>query len=383
MAKYNIAYTCGHSETVNLIGPHRSRESRIAFLERGECFECYKQQINQISSKQAEELELPALVGSEKQIAWAETLRIKKLTEIEDAVERLVNDKAYRHVLMAVEKISNETSAKQWIEWRFMLPMQIINSVLHALLNEPTEEQKQQALAEQKKAQDIQRAALVEATLRPESPITKMIAEIRLNNNTISVSLREYREDFREIVKTLGYAWIDGCWQRTIDTFAGTPMDRATELGHTLLSHRFAVRAFDEQLRSKIIAGEFEPEQTRWISVSASGNHVGWFCVWWGCNEDYYDVARKIKHSKYSSPYVVVPPVQFEQVLDFAQMYDFRLSNGAQEAVRMAKEDKESTLIVKKKPVAKRTKKQPLGDKPPVLSIPEVVSVADELRDEN
>lgn len=384
MAQYTISYTCGHSESVNLYGPHFSRESRVAFLERGECFACYKQHTTQVSSAQAEELELPALIGTDAQVAWAETLRIKKLNEIEETVERYEkDDKAYRQILMAVEKISNETSAKQWIEWRFMMPMQIINGALKALLETPTEEQKRQALAEQEKAQAIQRAALTEATIKPESPVTKMVAEINLRDKTISVALPEMREDFRALVRSLGYVWSDRCWQRAIDTFAGTPVDRAVELGHTLLSHGFPVRSFDEQLRAKIIAGEFKPEQTRWITTHTRDKYVGWFCVLWGHNEDYYEAARKIKHSKYASPYVVVPPVQFTEVLDFAQLYDFKLSKSAKEAVRLAEEDRENTLVVAKKRVPKREKLPPVGDKSPILAIPELVLVSDELRDES
>lgn len=382
MAKYPISYTCGHIGTVNLIGPHRSRESRIAYLEKGECFDCYKQHATATASEQAHGLELPALVGTEKQIAWAETLRIAKLTDIEAVVEQLSDHTEYRHILIAVETISNETSAKQWIEWRYDAPKQIISHVLAAMKAAPTQEQKQAEQEILAQAQAVKRAALTEATIRPETPRSELAAEISVQDKTVSVSLPEKREDFREIVKSLGYAWADGSWQRTIGAFAGTSSDRAIELGHILLSHGFLVRCFDEMLRAGMLSGTFEPEQTRWILSLITGEHTGWLAISWGRDEDWYDAAKKITDSRYSRPYVIAPALQFEQALDFAARYDFRVSAGAREAIEAAREEKEQMLVVVKRKPARTEKMPPVGSVPPVLIVPENAGVADELREE-
>jgi hypothetical protein len=332
----------------------------------------------------AEEMELPALVGTEKQIAWAETLRIQKLNEIETKVEDFEKreSEAYRRVLMVVEKISNETSAKRWIEWRDDSPEYILSSVLRAMKSVPTDEQKRAEQEAREQAEAIQRAALVEATIRPASAIAETPAEIKVHTNAIFVTFPERRNAFSELVKSMGYSWSGGNqWRRVIGKFAGDPVERAIELGHTLLSRGFLVRCFDDDLRARIVAGAFKPEQTRWISKLVEGDYIGWFAIQWGRNEDYYEVARKLKNSKYSKPHVVVPPVQFEQVLDFAQMYDFRLSPGAQEVVRLAREDKEKMLVVSKEPVGKR-EKIVASVVPPLLAVPDSVAIADDLKDE-
>lgn len=383
MAKYEIHYSCGHNGTVNLIGPSRFRRNRIGRLEDGVCFECFKHASTTVAREQAQELELPTLLGTEKQIAWAETLRIQKLHELEDCVEKLEESPNYRHILLAVEHISNETSAKQWIEWRDDEPKYLIAKVHKALLAVPTDEQKQAEREAQKQADAVKRAALVESTIRPETAVCEQPAEITCSGNTISVILPERLDDFREIVRSLDYAWKNGCWQRSIGKFAGALEDRFVELGHVLLAHGFLVRVFDEGLRARIVAGEFEPEQTRWITKLVKGDYAGWLMIQWGRNEDYYDAARKIKNSRYSRPCVVVPPVQFQQVLDFAQLYDFRLSDAAKEAVRLAQEDKENMLLVRKDAVVLPTKSLPVGTVPPVLAVPETVAVADDLRDED
>ncbi len=380
MSSYDVDYTCGHSGTVNLVGPHRARESRIAYLENGECFDCFKQKSHEVAREQAEELELPVLVGTEKQIAWAETLRIEKLNEIEATVERLKQSKDYRQILMVVERISNETAAKKWIDWRDMSAKWIIQDEWKVMLEAPTDEQKQAEQEAREKADAVKRAALVEATVSPEEPVSELAVEISLSGKTISAVFPEKREDFKEIVKSLGYVWSNGCWQRVPGKFAGSPVERLVEVGHTLLSHGFLIRVFDEELRARIVSGVFEPEHTRRISKMTDGDYVGWFCIRWGKQEDYYAVARNLHNSKYNAPHVVVPPVQFAQVLDFAGLYDFRLSQGAQEAVCQARTDKEKMLVVTKEP-AQLKEKTVASDKPPMPEVPETVEIDDDLKE--
>lgn len=382
MAKYDIIYACGHSDIINLIGPSWRRESRLAYLSSGECFECYKKHSTEQAQQEAEQLELPPLVGTENQVSWAETLRIQKFAEIEKYVENLSEkDKEYRLVLMALEKISNETSAKKWIEWRYSAAEYILNEVFEEMKDAPTVEQIQAEREKRERADAIKRQALLEATIRPEVTVSEIAAEIQLHENVISVRHPERRNDFKELVKSLGYSWSDSLWKRTIDGLAGNPADRAIELGHMLLAHGFIVRMFDEVLRARIVSGDFEPERTRWITKIISGPHLGWFAIKWGHAEDYYHVSRRLPNSKYSSPYVVAPPAQFEQVLDFAQMYDFKLSDGAQVIINQAREDKEKTLMVSMSP-ARRQEKIVAPDKPSVLEVPEIVEIADELRDD-
>ena len=43
MAKYDITYSCGHSGTVQLFGPHRDRDRKIEwYQDQADCPECYK-----------------------------------------------------------------------------------------------------------------------------------------------------------------------------------------------------------------------------------------------------------------------------------------------------------------------------------------------------
>jgi hypothetical protein len=85
MAKYTITYSCGHTGEIQLFGKMDERDRKIAWLEReGLCPECYKARKEQEHAEATEkakqetaDLDLPELTGSERQIAWAETIRAK------------------------------------------------------------------------------------------------------------------------------------------------------------------------------------------------------------------------------------------------------------------------------------------------------------------
>ncbi len=389
MAHYDITYTCGHADRVNLIGPHRARASRIAYLESGPCFECHKTEQHQVARAQAEEMDLPALVGTEKQVAWAETLRVTILAKIEAEVAAIeaqtpadyTPTDADRAVLRAVAAISAETSAKQWIEWRYDAPSQIIRTVYRARMAQPTAAEVQAKQAAQRRAEAANALALAEATVRPATPITATVAEIRVAGQTLSVIFPEKREDFRAVVKGLGYAWENGCWQRTIGRFAGTVTDRAAEVGHALLTAGFAVCILDDTIRAAAMAGTYASECTRWVTMQVAGEYAGWFTLTWGRDEDYYAAARRIPGTRYHAPAVVVPPAQFEQWLDFAARYDFALSDAAGQAVATARAAKDAQLVVQPAPRKRARAVVVPGDVPPVLVVPESVDIAPELQD--
>jgi len=217
--------------------------------------------------------------------------------------------------------------------------------------------------------------------VRPATPKTETIADIVLVSNTIKVYFSEKREDFWRIIKLQQkMQWSGACWQRTIPPKEGTPADRVAEIGNKLLAAGFIVRIKDDELRLKAITGDYKPEQTRWIKRNKdNGDYPGWFSISWGWGDDLYAAARKISGSRWFKPSVVAPPEQYEQVLDFADKYNFSLSAAAQELVAEAKKAKESMLIVSVK--AKNRTIIADGTIPPALDVPEEVEVDASLRD--
>ena len=130
MAKYSVNYTCGHKDEVELFGKYSLRDERIKWLENNAvCPECYR------AAKEAERARatqaaaeknkgLPQLEGSEKQIAWAETIRAGKMEEAKAVLERSLSAATdeQKNIAQLVSDIykkwESTSSAKWWIENR-------------------------------------------------------------------------------------------------------------------------------------------------------------------------------------------------------------------------------------------------------------------------
>ncbi|MFE1786665.1 hypothetical protein ACFW9F_29855 [Streptomyces sp. NPDC059506] len=85
MAKYGVARGCGHTEQVELTGPHARREQALARMAQEDCSACVQaqhQQQNAGSAAAAQAAGWPALAGTPRQVAWAETLRADAVAEL-------------------------------------------------------------------------------------------------------------------------------------------------------------------------------------------------------------------------------------------------------------------------------------------------------------
>ena len=73
MAKYQVTYACGHTDTIQLYGKEADREKRLAYLATIDCPDCYHNK--QLQAAKAQTAGLPDLQGSDKQINWATQIR--------------------------------------------------------------------------------------------------------------------------------------------------------------------------------------------------------------------------------------------------------------------------------------------------------------------
>lgn len=95
MAKYQVEHSCGCTETHELFGKHVERERKIEWMQDQSCTECRKMEFaKKCTEENAAAAEansdLVALVGSEKQVAWAESIRAKYLSDAESLMSGLV-----------------------------------------------------------------------------------------------------------------------------------------------------------------------------------------------------------------------------------------------------------------------------------------------------
>lgn len=132
MAKHNITYKCGCKSVIDLFGAVASRDGALARAAAKSCPECHAVEVaanRAVESAKASEASkaggLPALEGSEKQVAWAETIRAEQAAKIEKTLSMMVNptgNQVIAGMIAKVQDAANEilarTSAKEWIETR-------------------------------------------------------------------------------------------------------------------------------------------------------------------------------------------------------------------------------------------------------------------------
>ncbi len=211
--------------------------------------------------------------------------------------------------------------------------------------------------------------------VKPISPKLNIPTVIEYDDAKVSVANPQKHDDLRSVLRKYGFRWDYDLrsWNRSATMKTGAARHRAAEIGRAILEAGFAVEFPDEPTMTAAINGTYELEQTRW--VCSRGDK---FAVSWSRDEDYYAQARRIAGARYSAPEVVVPSASFEDVLDFAEIYDFTLSEGAKKLVETARQQREQILVVDitSMPERKATRRKP-------KKIIPTGKIADELRDES
>lgn len=134
MAKYDVTHSCGHEVTHQIYGKHSGfggRESKIEWLSGQPCLECKRAaeaaeraKASAVAAEANVSAGLPALTGSDKQIAWAESIRaaaIAKLggtPEIAHHLSEAAKAELSDALVLIRSEITDQAAAKWWIENR-------------------------------------------------------------------------------------------------------------------------------------------------------------------------------------------------------------------------------------------------------------------------
>lgn len=130
MAKYTVTHKCGHEAVLDIPGGKPSlRQWKLDQAAVVDCWDCQKAANVEAAQEQATAFALPVLVGSEKQVQWALTLRSKALAGIEGMIAsyRMRLDGQPAAAMAMLDGVVNtvktamvaETDAKAWIDARF------------------------------------------------------------------------------------------------------------------------------------------------------------------------------------------------------------------------------------------------------------------------
>lgn len=135
--RYDGIYSCGHEGSVYIYGKSDYREWRKEKIFSGICPDCYKKQLakertvaKEAAMEEAKEMQLPELFGTEKQVAWAVTLRSECINKVsaffKENAGKKIRIETDGKKIYAVDELASafdslletQTSAKFWIENR-------------------------------------------------------------------------------------------------------------------------------------------------------------------------------------------------------------------------------------------------------------------------
>jgi hypothetical protein len=201
--------------------------------------------------------------------------------------------------------------------------------------------------------------------IRPKTVVSSVVCRVVVEGQIISLIYPEKWEDFRSLVKTFRYQWVN-CWQRKFDTAANIA-DRAAEISNEILLLGLPIQIDSEVVRERLLSNSFIPEAFKRVMGYASEPYKGWFTFEYPKGEDWYSEIMKITAAKYTDGLIVVPPEQFAEVEDFAEINGFKLTERAVSIAATARSIAESAIIFEpRRKVRKSKKKEKNADSDPI-----------------
>lgn len=370
MAKYTVTCKCGHVQTVNLTGKWSYREYKLEQYENDLCSSCKAKKREEEFKKQekiSEELGYIKLQGSPKQIQWAESIRLKfDESEISlDNVFASIFDNMTKEYLIETfnikpyKRISEENRKKiydlmldaknKFITEEFRSTIYIDNrNDFNRLLAIAMENFMFKILEENKGIGNDNNI------VKPENN-NKHAVDIVLNKQEIEI-LSTKNEELIKILKDSGFKWnsFKNAWVKTIKKINGDIIDRASEIGNKLLLNGFIIKCDKKEILEKATNADFEPENPRLLDYYKNGLLV---ISWEGIDDYIYNQAKKIPSARWvSGAGVVVSPNFKNEILDFVELNNFRVTKQAEKILSISEEVETTTDIKKPKEIDKLVK---------------------------
>lgn len=358
MAWYYGTFICGHKGQVDIIGPHKDREWKAERAFSRLCPECYQEakkeaqkEADKESATLTKEYELPELTGSEKQVTWANTLRMcffkdalktqEQLRETDKPRARFYHTDKEKEVSLTIDDalamidlgFRVHTDARFWIDHRFE-----INPIYTIFYDEFKKLKEEETIPEDVKKE--MEKEIESLTSRPESGDKPGVVEIKLEKDIIKLCYVKDRT-FIDLVKKHRYSW-DGFWSRELSELTGDASDRIGEIGNALLSKGYTVKFPDMVSKEKAVNGTFVPECNRWIKKYSDNKLEVW---WYGSSDSLYEAARAIPSARWKDGKMLVSVEFYKELQEFADTLHFKYTKKAVSVVERYKKT-ESTYSI-------------------------------------
>lgn len=252
--KIKVTMKCGHEETKDIYGSTKEREKKIWYFENCcSCDACIKKVHEEANAKAVEELKelaLTELEGSEKQIAWANTIRSTMMKDIENELNKYENASNYDIKKIVLTFINMKKSACWFIDNRDSYILNIIRSddfknAFNKVVNNEVVEDKVIAIKEE--------------TI--ENKVEEDVITINISNNYVYVY---YKKD-EQFIERMHYHWFKWngekkCWYNYTKVEGHTAQDLAAEIYKDLSDCGFTIICDDNIIVEKAINNTFKTE---------------------------------------------------------------------------------------------------------------------------
>lgn len=311
MAKYEVTFNCNHTATVELYGPTEMRRKRIQRMEAQPCYACQRKKQIEAIGKWEEEMDLPDLIGSPKQIAWARRLRYSVLSQAEENF----NLPQYEKIL---DVFSSQVSVRFWIDNEEQLNhccWEDIKDLIDSIEDEPLKEEARQS-----------------AIIRTKNITHDGYVELSTSGKQVRIIYAKRSDDLIKLVKQFGFRWDskNKVWYREVFPFSSIA-DQIAEIGNILLHAGFSCCILDDDAREKSITGEYKAIGKR-LLLSEDGKDFSFQLLDYEERDEFIRKLYKIG-GRCNCGKIIVGGTMYRAVGDFAKKYGFKVSSGAKRLI--------------------------------------------------
>lgn len=248
--KILVTMKCGHKEYKEIFGSTKEREKKIWYFENCcKCEACEKKAREEANAKAAEEskeLNLVELSGSEKQVAWANSIRSRMIKEFEEELSSYEDSKNYDVKKIVLTFINTKTYAYWFIDNRDSMVSLIVKSedfkkVLNQVINGVTE---------------------TEVVEKAEEPVVEEdVVKIKISGDYVNVF---YKKDNRFVSRMHYYLFTwdyeNKCWYKKVYVKGHTVQDLAAEIYKDLSNCGFKIICEDDVVIEKATNRTYKTE---------------------------------------------------------------------------------------------------------------------------
>lgn len=341
--KYYGTFACGHEGEVSLIGKNKDREWKLKRAFNGVCQECYdkaKQKENDEIQEQAKQY--VELIGTIKQVEWANKIRSKYLEQLSSISAELFTKFANTALdPIDAEKVLNTdietikynlahyiTKAETFIDARDKNVLKLLSENIDLLCNSKEVNEDNKKLLEEIK-EEKQELYLLETENKTKDGIV-IVSE---NEGTIKLTY-QYDRDFIDIVKSYQYYWDRPYWARRSSDIE----NNMAEVTSKLLENGFSVQLENLKAMDLVKNNSYKRENFNRISY-ANGRFL---ISWNGFDNRIYLDAKDIPTAKWSSTKskMVVSTRAINELLEFALINKFNFDESAKTKIENLRVEK-------------------------------------------